>query len=310
MRRALWLGLCVALVLGAWAGAADAPKADLAPWQGTWIGRVADDAEAGQITMTVRGEQADFRAPGPVKQYKGKLVVNSAANPKQVDFVVLECSEPQYVGKSSLGIYKFGEDGTLTLAANEPGVGTRPQSFQRTEGTALFVLKKAQLGEAGAAPAVQADPAAQSPEQKALDNFVGTWRTETTIFKAEWTPETKTLTGRQTMTRVLGGHFVQERVDDPKDEHLTLYTYDPQRMAYRSWWFSSKGYANEAVGKWDGETRTFTWTAPAGEGRTMTAQGRFVGADAAEWSVVIKDDAGKVYFRMEGKSTRVKESKE
>ena len=63
-------------------------------------------------------------------------------------------------------------------------------------------------------------------------------------------------------------------------------------------------------GVWDGETRTLTWTAPAGEGRTMTAQSRFVGDDAAEWSVVTKDDAGKVYFRMEGKSTRVKEAKE
>ena len=152
--------------------------------------------------------------------------------------------------------------------------------------------------------------APNSAEQKVLDRMLGTWRIEATVFKTEWTPETKQVTGRSTFTRVLGGHFVQDQANEPPGEHLALYTYDPQREAYRAWWFHWSGESIEFTGKWDGETRTLTWTAPAGEGRTVTGQHRFVGDDGAEWSIVVKDDAGKVFFRMEGKSTRVKEAKE
>jgi uncharacterized protein (TIGR03067 family) len=300
----------VALACGAWAGAADAPKSDEARLQGMWIGRVVGGSPRDQVTLTVRGNQAEFKGGDPEKQYKGKLVLNPAANPKQVDFVVQECSAAEYVGKSALGIYKLDDDATLTLASNEPGVETRAQTFERGEGRVVFVFRKAQPGSLGATPLPLDDPATRSPEQKVLDHLLGTWRSEVTTFKAEWTPETKTTTGRHTSARVLGGHFVQEKGVDPAEDHLTLYTYDPQRKAYRAWWFSSMGQANESAGKWDGETRTLTWTAPAGEGRTVTAQHRFVGDDGAEWSIVTKDDAGKVYFRMEGKNTRVKEAKE
>jgi hypothetical protein len=42
---------------------------------------------------------------------------------------------------------------------------------------------------------------------------------------------------------------------------------------------------------------------------TTTVRHRFVNDDAVEWDVVVRDGAGKVLFRMEGKSARVEEPK-
>jgi hypothetical protein len=157
-----------------------------------------------------------------------------------------------------------------------------------------------------AAPARPADP---SPEQKVLDQFTGTWKSTFKTLKSEWTPEEVAGTSTVTGERVLGGAYLQEKhANGDGTSGLVLRTYDPERKAYRGWWFSSAGHAEESVGTWDEKTGTFTWKSEAA-GRTMTITQKFADADTLVWDVAVKAADGKVLFRMEGKATRVKEGK-
>jgi hypothetical protein len=54
--------------------------------------------------------------------------------------VVGDCHLPQFVGKTSLAIYKL-EDGTLTLTSNPPGKGEAPSAFD-ARGAAHMEFKR------------------------------------------------------------------------------------------------------------------------------------------------------------------------
>jgi len=154
-------------------------------------------------------------------------------------------------------------------------------------------------------------PVERSAEQKVLDRFIGTWRSEQKVVQAARMPEKKTSASDLTYNRVLGGKFVQERGkgrDADKTEALAMYAYDTQRKSYRLWWFSSTGQTTEATGRWEAETKTLRWTRVDNVGResTMTARHRFANDNAIDWNVISKDGKGKVVFRMEGKATRLK----
>src|SRR5206468_11671896 len=113
-----------------------------------------------------------------------------------------------------------------------------------------------------------------------------------------------------TYTRILGGSFVQCKGEQSdKASNLVMYTYDADRKCYRAWWFGSTGQTSESTGKWDADAKALTWTASAGEGLTATSTHRFVNDDTIEWSLAVKDKTGKLYFAMEAKSMRVKDSK-
>jgi uncharacterized protein (TIGR03067 family) len=67
--------------------------------------------------------------PGvPWCEYKATFTLREDTNPKQLIAVVTDCPFPQYVGKTSQAIYRI-ENGTLTLAANEPGNPAVPANF-------------------------------------------------------------------------------------------------------------------------------------------------------------------------------------
>ena len=150
-----------------------------------------------------------------------------------------------------------------------------------------------------------------SSEQKVLDRFLGDWQQTFTIFEAEWTPNENRGTGTFSSTRILGGQFVQEtgkKADG--DSHLTLYTYDKKRKSYRMWYFASSGQAGEVAGTWDAKTNTLIWKWDAANGLAGTGTHHFVNDDTYEYSTVIKDKSGKVFFHREGKSTRIKKTRE
>ena len=154
-----------------------------------------------------------------------------------------------------------------------------------------------------------AAPPIDSPEQKVLDKWVGSWRTTYKLPKSEWTPEEKTGTAVLTTSRVIGGRFVQEKSEhSDKTSGSLIFTYDAQRKAYRGWWFSSAGYTSESSGDWDAVTKTMTWTSRQ-DGNTTTTKHHFVDDDNTEWTVLVKDSNGKILFQMEGKSVRAKEPK-
>ena len=148
----------------------------------------------------------------------------------------------------------------------------------------------------------------ESGKQKVLDGFLGTWRSAHT----QSTPVEKTLTGELTYSRVLGGRFVQEqgKLKDMRTE-MVMYTYDRERKCYRWWRFPSTGQPSEATGQWDADKKTITWTyVGSGSEFTTIARTRFVDDNTFEYDFISKDGEGKVVFRLEGKATRVRDSKE
>lgn len=106
--------------------------------QGTWTGYELQ-GNPGAWTLQINGSALNSSGPG--EWYKGSVSAKAETNPKEVDFVVSECSVPQYVGKTSLGIYKIAGD-TLTISENEPGINERPTSFRVSFDNRVFVFLK------------------------------------------------------------------------------------------------------------------------------------------------------------------------
>jgi len=107
--------------------------------QGTWVGSEVS-GRAGKWTFAISENQ--FVATGPNEEwYKVTLSLDNKPTPKQVDFAIADCSNPDFVGKTALGIYKL-EANTLTLAAGVPGATTRPASFEAGADVRVWVLTK------------------------------------------------------------------------------------------------------------------------------------------------------------------------
>jgi uncharacterized protein (TIGR03067 family) len=73
--------------------------------------------------------------------YKGTLSLDSKTTPMQADFAIVDCFEPDFVGKTALGIYRL-EANTLTLAASAPGATARAASFETGPDTRVWLLTK------------------------------------------------------------------------------------------------------------------------------------------------------------------------
>ena len=148
--------------------------------------------------------------------------------------------------------------------------------------------------------------AERSVELKRLDQFVGTWKTEYRLPKAEWTPEEKTGSATMIFTREPDGQTVRERskhADGTENTFLMLFDANPKQ--YRAWWFSSTGQFNNSTGQWDEAAKAFTWKVNEPIGFTSTAQHRFVG-EKLDWTVLVEDPKSVTMFRMEGSSVRDK----
>ena len=120
----------------------EAPSADESPgadFEGTWVG-IEQGRDAGGWTWTFADGQADVVGPGE-EAYKGTYTVDATTEPAQVDFTITECAREEYVGLTSLGIYKI-EQGKLMLAAAEPGSSERAFAFELGGGGRFWVLEK------------------------------------------------------------------------------------------------------------------------------------------------------------------------
>ena len=106
--------------------------------EGTWIG--TDASAMGEWTFVISKGKVEVRGPESAF-YAGTVTLGDKTNLKQVDFKIDKCSFPQYVGETSLGIYKL-DGNKLTLAASEPGSFSRPAFFNSTGGVMLFSLTK------------------------------------------------------------------------------------------------------------------------------------------------------------------------
>jgi uncharacterized protein (TIGR03067 family) len=106
---------------------------------GTWVG-TAGGEYGGQWTFTISKGKVEVKGPDS-EYYAGTVTLNTKTNPKQADFKIDKCSFPEYVGETSLSIYKL-EGNKLTLATTEPGSMYRPTFFDSSGGVMLFSLTK------------------------------------------------------------------------------------------------------------------------------------------------------------------------
>jgi uncharacterized protein (TIGR03067 family) len=107
--------------------------------EGTWVGTDAG-GYGDEWTFVISSGKVEVKGPESAF-YSGTLKLNTEMSPKQVDFKIDRCSLPEYVGETSLGIYKL-EANKLTLATSEPGSISRPAFFDSTGGIMLFSLTR------------------------------------------------------------------------------------------------------------------------------------------------------------------------
>jgi len=106
---------------------------------GTWVG-TADGDYGGQWTFVISNGKVEIKGPDSIF-YSGTVTLNNKTNPRQADFKIYNCSQSEYVGETSLGIYKLDGD-KLSLVASEPGSMSRPGYFESGGESMLFPLTK------------------------------------------------------------------------------------------------------------------------------------------------------------------------
>ena len=106
--------------------------------QGKWGGEEIGVKTQGSSSLVFDGAKCEFHGANPQEWYKATFLLREDTTPKQLEAVITECPFPQYVGKTTHGIYKI-EDGKLTFTANEPGNPSVPANFE-AKGARKFVL--------------------------------------------------------------------------------------------------------------------------------------------------------------------------
>lgn len=194
---------------------------------------------------------------------------------------------------------------------------------------ALVVVRSDTAAGGEAKPAAAAAPAdaGRPAEFKVLDRWIGTWDLHVTIKPCAWAKDGLNSTFVSTATWDLHGRFL--RCDakgkasagggPPSDDSfLWMCTWEPQRMAYRTWvfWASAGGGENAgghwggapaATATWDEATKTMTTRSEDKEaGITSVGVTRWIDADHHEFVNTFKDAAGQVMMEQVGKATRKK----
>jgi len=106
--------------------------------EGTWVGTDAGGYD--EWTFVISSGKVEVKGPESMF-YSGTVNLNTGTNPKQAEFKIDKCSQPEYVGETALGIYKL-EGKKLTLAASEPGSINRPAFLESGGGAMLFSLTR------------------------------------------------------------------------------------------------------------------------------------------------------------------------
>ena len=105
---------------------------------GTWVGTAG--GEYGEWTFIISEGKVEVKGPDS-EYYAGTVKLNTNSNPKQADFKINKCSLVDYIGETSLSIYKL-EGNKLTLAASEPGSMSRPYSMESGGDAMVFSLTR------------------------------------------------------------------------------------------------------------------------------------------------------------------------
>jgi hypothetical protein len=119
---------------------AEADEDEVVELSGRWVGReLASDT---RIVMEIEGADVRLEMAENNIWYEGEFEVGGASGDlREVDFHIRKCTAPQYNGKVSRGIARFERD-RFVLAANEPGVASRPTGLEPAGETRVFVLER------------------------------------------------------------------------------------------------------------------------------------------------------------------------
>ena len=105
---------------------------------GTWVGTAGDGY--GEWAFTISEGKVEIKGPD-AEFYAGAVKLNTKTNPKQADFKIHKCSQPEYEGETSLSVYRL-EGNKLTLVASEPGSMSRPYSLESGGDAMIFSLTR------------------------------------------------------------------------------------------------------------------------------------------------------------------------
>ena len=119
--------------------------------EGAWVGYEVGGL-LGDWTFIFSGNKIDVTVSplNPAEWYLGNYSINTQevnilgqsipVNPKQIDFVITDCSLSSYIGTTAKGIYKIENDTTLTYSGCGPGNPDRPSSFLDTSVIARMMI--------------------------------------------------------------------------------------------------------------------------------------------------------------------------
>ena len=93
----------------------------------------------GETTISVKGTVFSFTGVNPQEWYRATFEILPGTSPQQFRAVVTECPFPDYIGKTSLGIFAINGD-RLSFVANEPGVAKAPKGFEGDTSSRYFVF--------------------------------------------------------------------------------------------------------------------------------------------------------------------------
>lgn len=132
--------VCGAAILVA--GCSTLHKSDVATLQGAWRGRVIQGNPEHECSLVISGQNFEFRDKTDAKVwYKGTFSLREDTSPRQYIALISECPFPEYVGKTSMAIYRM-EGGTLTIAGNEPGKPDAPSAFDAPDAARMELKRK------------------------------------------------------------------------------------------------------------------------------------------------------------------------
>lgn len=142
---------------------------------------------------------------------------------------------------------------------------------------------------------------------KALDQWLGSWKSQVEFKQAAWSLKARELSGTAKAEWILNGQYLQVSSRTDEYEIRELQRYEPRSGRHHKWVFSSDGTNSFWVGAWDGRSSTMTWEyVDLGAGLKGRIVDRFVGDGKYESTVLMKDSAGKVLLDVRSRQTRVK----
>jgi uncharacterized protein (TIGR03067 family) len=114
-------------------------KSDAVMLQKSWQGEEGARGASQANSLVLSGNNLEFHGSNPQEWYKGTFTLREDTTPKQMIVTITDCPVPKYIGKTANAIYRI-ENGTLTIAGNEPGNPAIPASFD-APGTRLITFK-------------------------------------------------------------------------------------------------------------------------------------------------------------------------